>query len=163
MTIKKLGLKSVQATRVAPFSQWLMAAVLVASSVTVTGAMASENTIEQRQAAFSDIESNTKAAAKMIDGDKTDWAALLVMSEQLVASGDVVSNAFVAGSDEGGKAKSDVWEKPEKFERLMLEMNDGYQSLLAAAQHQDAKKAQQAIKSAESTCRSCHRSYRARW
>lgn len=163
MTIKKLGLKSVETTRVAPCSQWLMAVVLVASSVTITGAIASENTIEQRQAAFSDIESNTKAAGKMIDGDETDWAALLVMSEQLVASGDVVSNTFVAGSDEGGKAKSDVWEKPEKFERLMLEMNDGYQSLVVAAQHQDAKKAKQAIKSAESTCRSCHRSYRSRW
>ncbi|MGF1750041.1 c-type cytochrome [Vibrio cionasavignyae] len=119
--------------------------------------------IEQRQQAFNQIESLTESVQKTLNGNETTWADVEDTSIKLVAYSDMLNQAFPENSHQGSRAKLDVWQKPEKFNRLMLEMNNSYKTLLTAANNQDEKQAKQAIKSAESTCRACHRTYRSRW
>ncbi|MGV2987856.1 c-type cytochrome [Vibrio sp. E150_011] len=159
MTILK-GLNTREVTKnvVLSWTRVLIGGALMLSSTTTLA-----NAVEQRQQAFSDIESNTKSVSRLLDQDHIAWDEVQLMSEKLQLDSNIVSTAFVNEAQKGGKAKSDIWESPEKFDRLMLEMTDSYASLKEAVRDQNEKQAKQAIKSAESTCRSCHRSYRSRW
>ncbi|MGX9521540.1 c-type cytochrome [Vibrio mediterranei] len=119
--------------------------------------------IDARQKAFTALESQTKAVKKTLDGSDTDWQTLLEASEQLVANSDALNGAFVLGTQEGSKAKESVWSKPEKFNRLMQQMQQGYQQVALGAQNQSIAEVEKGLKAAEFTCKSCHRSYRSRW
>ncbi len=119
--------------------------------------------IDARQKAFSDIESQTKVVKKILNGNETDWSNLLEASHQLVASSDALKGAFVSGTQVGSKARESVWGKPEKFNRLLQQMQEGYQQVALGAQKQSTVEIEKGLKAAESTCKSCHRSYRSRW
>lgn len=119
--------------------------------------------IDQRQKAFSQIEDVAKQANKTLNGASTDWALLIEQSETLYKNSHTLSSLFPEGSDTGSKAKSDIWLKPEKFEQLLAQMDEGFEALYFASKNQDHKRAQQGLDSAEQTCRNCHRSYRSRW
>ncbi len=57
------------------------------------------------------------------------WGVKWELAEQF---GIVLNNSF-AGEDTGGKAKETVWSKPEKFNQLMLQMNQGFTELQKAS------------------------------
>ena len=129
----------------------------------ISTAYASENSVQQRQYAFSEIEEQLEVADDLADGTDTDWSALMEVSQSLLGHSEVLHDSFPAGSQDGSKAKLAVWEKPEKFNQLLLQMDAGFKTLYQASLNQDASLVQKGIKTAEKTCKSCHRTYRSRW
>ncbi|MBL1415542.1 MAG: cytochrome c [Moritella sp.] len=122
-----------------------------------------ETKIEARKTAFSGIETGLESVDDLIDGRNTDWQEMINVSQTLVTHGNTLETAFPSGSKEGSKAKSDIWDKPEKFNSLLNKMVVSFDQLSLASQNEDSKMAKNALKQAESTCRNCHRSYRSRW
>ncbi|MGR5093981.1 c-type cytochrome [Vibrio maritimus] len=141
-----------------------MITLLAVFGITDTGlAQAHEEMIEARQNAFSNIENQTKVVSKQVKKSDIDWQAMLAASEQLMVDSNMLSHAFEAGSLEGSKAKESVWSKPEKFNRLLAEMQQGYKQVAEGVDKQSIDEVKRGLKVAESTCKSCHRSYRSRW
>ncbi|MET2900647.1 cytochrome c [Vibrio rotiferianus] len=119
--------------------------------------------IETRQNAFEQIESLSKQADKTLKGSDTDWYALEQIGVELTRHSVQLQQAFPEGSQVDSKAKEEVWSKPDNFNRLMLQMDEGFAQLYQAAQNQQVSSAETGLKQAQSTCRSCHRAYRNRW
>ena len=137
----------------------LTIALLIAAPVM---AIAATEAVNNRQQAFSSIEKLNKQVSSELGNRNTDWKKVEELSEMLVEHGDVL-NASFAEADTGGKAKKDIWSKPEKFNQLMLQMNQGFAELYQASVEQDLSSAEQGLNSANKTCKGCHRTYRSRW
>ncbi|MFA0056272.1 MULTISPECIES: cytochrome c [Vibrio] len=125
-------------------------------------AIAATEAVNNRQQAFSSIEKLNKQVSSELGNRNTDWMKIEELSESLVEHGIVLSNSFSV-SDSGGKATEAVWSKPEKFNQLMLQMNQGFTELQQASIEQDLSKAGRGLDAANNTCRACHRTYRSRW
>ncbi|MDN3617601.1 c-type cytochrome [Vibrio gallaecicus] len=119
--------------------------------------------VEQRQHAFKQIETFVDKADDTLNGSDTDWAALSSISLNLANHSQELMTIFPAGSQEGSKAKDTVWTKPEKFNQLMKQMNEGFAKLHQASKRSDVSLAELGLETAQDTCKSCHRSYRSRW
>lgn len=115
-----------------------------------------------RQQSFDSIETLTKKVSNELEGSAINWQQMNQLSTTLVAHGKVVETNFES-SMAGGKAKEAIWDKPEKFEQLMLQMNQGFEMLYQAGIEQNLDKAEQGLEFAQDTCKACHRSYRSRW
>ena len=125
-------------------------------------AIAATEAVNNRQQAFSSIEKLNKQVSSELGNRNTDWKKVEELSGSLVEHGIVLNNSF-SESDTGGKAKETVWSKPEKFNQLMLQMNQGFTELQQASIEQDLSKAERGLDAANNTCRACHRTYRSRW
>ncbi len=121
------------------------------------------NQIEQRQHAFTQVETLVEKANDTLDGDDTDWQTLEDTSFELTTHSQALLTSFPLGSQEGSKAKESVWSEPEKFNRLLTQMDQGFQELYQGSQQGDASLAESGLEAAQDTCKSCHRSYRSRW
>ncbi|MEZ9548996.1 cytochrome C [Vibrio sp. 10N.286.55.E10] len=137
----------------------LTIALLIAAPVM---AIAATEAVNNRQQAFSSIEKLNKQVSSELGNRNTDWKKVEELSEMLVEHGGVL-NASFAEAGTGGKAKKEVWSKPEKFNQLMLQMNQGFAELYQASVEQDLSSAEQGLNSANKTCKGCHRTYRSRW
>eukprot|EP01029_Cantina_marsupialis_P016140 TRINITY_DN357_c0_g7_i1.p4 TRINITY_DN357_c0_g7~~TRINITY_DN357_c0_g7_i1.p4 ORF type:complete len:141 (+),score=13.38 TRINITY_DN357_c0_g7_i1:104-526(+) len=124
--------------------------------------IAATEAVDNRQQAFSSIEKLNKQVSSQLGNRNTDWQKVEGLSDNLVEHGLILTNSF-AVSDKGGKAKDAVWSKPEKFNQLMLQMNQGFIELQQASLEQNKSKAERGLDSANNTCRACHRTYRSRW
>ncbi|MEZ8824517.1 cytochrome c [Vibrio amylolyticus] len=122
-----------------------------------------EKQIDDRQAAFSQIEQELDSAKRIINGNKTYWVELKQHSELLQQYGLVLADSFPVGSHTGSKAKEKIWDSLDKFDQLLSQMTMSFDDLEKASQRRDPTMANDAIKRANSTCRNCHRSYRSRW
>ncbi|MDH5886479.1 cytochrome c [Vibrio splendidus] len=121
------------------------------------------NQIEQRQHAFAQVETLVEKANDTLDGDDTHWQTLEDMSFELTTHSQALLTLFPLGSQEGSKAKESVWSEPEKFNRLLTQMDQGFQELYRGSQSSDVSLAESGLEAAQDTCKSCHRSYRSRW
>ena len=121
------------------------------------------NKIEQRQHAFTQIETLIEKAGDTLDGNDTNWQTLKETSLELTAHSQSLLTLFPEGSHEGSKAKESVWRQPEKFHRLLTQMDQGFQELFQGSQQGDVSLAESGLEAAQDTCKSCHRSYRSRW
>ncbi|NOI27544.1 c-type cytochrome [Vibrio coralliilyticus] len=119
--------------------------------------------ITERQNAFEDIESTSKLVSKTLNGGDTDWSKLESQSQKLANHSHALLTLFPQGSHVDSKAKPEIWSKPDKFNQLLTQMDQGFQDLYQASQNKDIKMAESGLESAQDTCRSCHRSYRSRW
>ncbi|MDC5849924.1 cytochrome c [Vibrio europaeus] len=119
--------------------------------------------MEQRQHAFEQVETLVKSANRTLDGSQTDWDKLQATSLELKTHSQSLLALFPTGSQQGSKAKENVWSKPEKFNQLLLQMDKGFGQLYQASQQQSPSLAESGLDSAQKTCKSCHRSYRSRW
>ena len=137
----------------------LTIALLIAAPVM---AIAATEVVNNRQQAFSSIEKLNKQVSSELGNRNTDWKKVEELSEMLVEHGDVL-NASFAEADTGGKAKKEVWSKPEKFNQLMLQMNQGFAEVYQASVEQDLLSAERGLTSANKTFKGCHRTYRSRW
>lgn len=126
-------------------------------------AMGHVESITTRQGAFERIESQTEWVDDQVNESQVDWQALQAASEQLLEDSLLLSEAFPVGSQQGSKAKESVWKKPEKFQQLLTEMQQGYRQVVDGAKSQSVEAVEKGLDAANSTCRSCHRSYRSRW
>ena len=125
--------------------------------------LSATQSIEKRQQAFVQIESGAKLAGKTLDNNQVDWDSLEQISQQLHESSVSLHSLFPEGSHQGSKAKEKVWKDKAKFERSLNQMDAGFEQLYQATLAEDKKAAQQGLKSAQSTCKACHRQYRSRW
>ncbi|CDT78934.1 putative Cytochrome c556 [Vibrio coralliirubri] len=123
---------------------------------------AAADVVNNRQQAFSSIEEVSKQVDSELNNSDVDWLKVGELSEMLVEHGDIL-NASFSEADTGGKAKKEIWSKPEKFNQLMLQMNQGFAELYQASVEQDLSSAEQGLNSANKTCKGCHRTYRSRW
>ena len=121
------------------------------------------NQIEQRQHTFTQVEILVEKANDTLDGDDTHWQTLEDTSFELTTHSQALLTSFPLGSQEGSKAKESVWSDPEKFNRLLTQMDQGFQELYQGSQQGDASLAESGLEAAQDTCKSCHRSYRSRW
>ncbi|NUW69247.1 c-type cytochrome [Vibrio coralliilyticus] len=119
--------------------------------------------ITERQNAFEDIESTSKLVNKTLNGRDTDWSKLENQSQKLANHSQTLLTLFPQGSLIDSNAKPEIWSKPDKFNQLLTQMDQGFQDLYQASQNKDIKMAESGLESAQDTCRSCHRSYRSRW
>lgn len=119
--------------------------------------------IEARQNAFEKIEILSKQASNLLNGNESDWQALEQVGKELTRNSAQLHVAFPVGSQENSKAKQEVWSKPDNFNHLMVEMDNGFIELYRGVQAQNAPEAEQGLEKAQDTCRSCHRAYRSRW
>ena len=124
--------------------------------------IAAADAVNNRQQAFSSIEEVTKQVDSELNNSDVDWLKVGELSEMLVEHGTVLNVSFAEG-DTGGKAKKEIWSKPEKFNQLMLQMNQGFSEFYQASVEQDLSSAEQGLDSVNNTCKGCHRTYRSRW
>ncbi|KPM02056.1 cytochrome c [Vibrio splendidus] len=124
--------------------------------------IAAADVVNNRQHAFSSIEEVSKQVDSELNNSDVDWLKVGELSDMLVEHGTVLNGSFAEG-DTGGKAKKEIWSKPEKFNQLMLQMNQGFAELYQASVEQDLSSAEQGLDSANNTCKGCHRTYRSRW
>ncbi|USD41753.1 cytochrome c [Vibrio sp. SCSIO 43135] len=136
---------------------------LLCSTPLLVNAQDYSQQIEQRQHAFEQVETLVKSANRTLDGSQTDWDKLQATSLELSNHSQALLTLFPAGSQQGSKAKDSVWSKPEKFNQLLLQMDQGFAELYQASQQQNPSLAESGLDSAQKTCKSCHRSYRSRW
>jgi len=119
--------------------------------------------IETRQSAFDQIESLSKKAGKELKGSNIDWKSLEQIGIELTRQSAQLQHAFPQGSQADTRAKKEVWDKPDNFNRLMLQMDEGFMDLYHAAQRQESSLAEEGLKQSLNACRNCHRTYRSRW
>lgn len=129
----------------------------------VTNAQNFSLEIESRQSAFESIEDISEQVEEMLDSRNLDWSAIEMQSAQLDQHGKSLSQLFPEGSGDGSKAKQKVWQEPAKFERLLAQMQQGFEELHTASQNQNQSVAQAWLEQAQGSCKGCHRSYRSRW
>lgn len=140
-----------------------LTAVLLTVLPVFVNAQSNQNTIDARQHSFSAIEKQAEQLEDALDQDSPNWEEVVAVSEELTLHSTQLRSLFPEGSSEGSKAKETIWEKPEKFNRLMMEMDHGFKDLYQASKNQDLNSAQNGLEQAQDTCNSCHRSYRSRW
>ncbi|WCP69208.1 cytochrome c [Vibrio tubiashii] len=136
---------------------------LLCSTPLLVNAQDYSQQIEQRQHAFEQVETLVKSANRTLDESQTDWDKLQATSLELSNHSQALLTLFPAGSQQGSKAKDSVWSKPEKFNQLLLQMDQGFAELYQASQQQSPSLAESGLDAAQKTCKSCHRSYRSRW
>lgn len=136
---------------------------LLCSTPLLVNAQDYSQQIEQRQHAFEQVETLVKSAKRTLDGSQTDWDKLQATSLELSNHSQALLTLFPAGSQQGSKAKDSVWSKPEKFNQLLLQMDQGFAELYQASQQQSPSLAESGLDATQKTCKSCHRSYRSRW
>lgn len=143
-----------------------LASVFIALLVTGS-AFAKEPAFKQeikiRQDTFALIEEKSDLVEDLLDEDKPDWQKIMLNSQHLVAHAANLKVLFPIGSHEGSRAKVSVWEKPEKFNQLLLELNMGFQQLETASQRSMLSEAEAGLERAQDSCKSCHRINRSLW
>lgn len=119
--------------------------------------------VEQRQAAFSQIDKLQEQMDDMLDDDDYNWQQLENVSTALTANSASLQHLFTPGSQLESKAKGKVWDDNQKFKAALAKMDNCFVMMDSAIKQQDIHAAKIALKQANNTCSSCHRQYRSRW
>ncbi|WP_037027757.1 c-type cytochrome [Psychromonas aquimarina] len=119
--------------------------------------------IENRQAAFTAIEKYNEQIEEILDQSDSDWVLLEKRSAELVELSNSLTRLFPSGSAENSKAKENIWKNSDDFNKKLSVMQSHYSALEQGIKSKDKSAAEKALKQVNSTCRSCHRSYRSRW
>lgn len=118
--------------------------------------------VEQRQQAFDTIEKTIEQSEELVAASELDWTTLEANSAMLASKSASLQDLFPKGSTQDSKARAAIWESPEKFNTLLVQLNSGFETMNKGAEGQDMAMLEAGLKEAKSTCRNCHRSYRAR-
>ena len=123
--------------------------------------------VKVRQAAFKEVEDTLEQVDDGLDGDETDWVAIKHYSDNLVLQGQILVAAFplysVEPETDDTRAKTKIWQNPDKFKKLMAELTLSFAQLQQASIEKNITLAEQGFEQADGTCRSCHMSYRSLW
>ncbi|MEC6830456.1 cytochrome c [Photobacterium toruni] len=126
-------------------------------------AQSTPEVINARQQAFSNIEDQSEQVETMLDSDSPNWNKVTLISGELMNHSQRLKISFPKGSQKGSKSKQAVWDKPEKFNRLINEMDNGFVQLYQASTLQNKALAATGLEQAQDTCNACHRTYRSRF
>ncbi|MDD1782563.1 cytochrome c [Enterovibrio sp. ZSDZ35] len=119
--------------------------------------------VEVRQSAFLSMADNLRTMKKLEDGRDSDWEKIKTLALENAKIMVELPTMFPEGSVEGSKSKASVWSKWDKFESGLHSLEQNYEAMVIAANEQDPKALTSAIKSADRSCKSCHRSFKAKW
>ena len=88
--------------------------------------------IELRQQAFTLIEQYTESLEDELDNSELNWHAIANSSLILTSSVEQLPELFRQRNHQDGRAKAAIWDKPEKFNALMQELQNGIAQLSEA-------------------------------
>lgn len=123
---------------------------------------AASDVVDQRQQAFDTIEKTIEQTEPLISASDIDWTKLEENSAVLASKSASLQDLFPEGSTANSKARAAIWESPEKFNTLLVQLNSGFETMNKGAAGQDLAMVESGLKEAQTTCRNCHRSYRSR-
>ncbi|WP_244556710.1 c-type cytochrome [Enterovibrio nigricans] len=142
---------------------FLSLGVAACLSVDVASAADFSSKIETRQGEFLSMADNLRTMKKLEDGRDSDWEQIKTLALENTKIMVELPTLFPEGSVEGSKSKATVWSKWDKFESGLHSLKQNYEAMVIAANEQDAKALKSAIKSADRSCKSCHRSFKTKW
>lgn len=116
--------------------------------------------IDARQDNFLSMADTFKTIKKAEDGDNSNWETIRTLAQKNAATVAELKTQFPAGSAEGSDAKPVIWEKWDKFESGLNSLENSFLAMSEAAQTKNEDMLEDAFKSAERSCKACHRSYR---
>ncbi|WP_163390751.1 c-type cytochrome [Enterovibrio norvegicus] len=119
--------------------------------------------VDARQKTFVSMADSFNSMKKLEDGRDTDWDTIKTMALENAESISSLPGLFPEGSLEGSRSKETVWTKWDKFEKGLVSLETAFEDMSTAAEAQDAKALKKAFKTADRSCKSCHRAYRSKW
>lgn len=138
----------------------LGAAALVAAAVAVSAhAIAGEADWKYRQATMKAVGGHMAAMAANVKGEVKHADHLKMHAAAMAGLAKAAPDVFMKGS-EGGKAKADVWSKPEDFKKAMAAFQTAAANLEKASMGDDKKAFGAAFGALGKTCKGCHDSFK---
>ncbi|KXF81801.1 hypothetical protein ATN88_02620 [Enterovibrio coralii] len=137
----------------------------VAALLSVSAATASDfsSQVDARQSSFLSMADNLRQMKKLEDGSDSDWEQIKTLALENAKIMSELPVMFPEGSAQGSKSKDAVWSKWDKFESGLVSLGGEFDVMALAADEQNAKALKSAMKTADRSCKSCHRAFRAKW
>ena len=142
-------------------------AILVLASLLAFSSLASaqfnkpEDATRYRKAGFTIMAAHFSRIGAMVNGKAPFDAAAAASNAQLVEQvGTLPWAGFVAGSEEGSKAKPEVWTNAAKFKEAADKFRAESAKLTAAAKTGNADQLKTAFGATAATCKGCHDTFK---
>lgn len=142
-------------------------AILVLASLLAFSSLASaqfnkpEDATRYRKAGFTIMAAHFSRIGAMVNGKAPFDAAAAASNAQLVEQvGTLPWAGFVAGSEEGSKAKPEVWTNAAKFKEATDKFRAESAKLTAAAKTGNADQLKTAFGATAATCKGCHDTFK---
>ncbi|USH03459.1 cytochrome c [Grimontia kaedaensis] len=136
---------------------------LVSALLMVAGAAMAQDfseVIDNRQQNFLSIADTFKSLKKAEDGSDSDWEIIRNLAIKNADTVGALKGMFPEGSSFDSRSKPAVWTKWDKFESGLDGLQTSFVSMADAAVAQDDDALEAAIKSADRSCKACHRGFR---
>ena len=142
-------------------------AILVLASLLAFSSLASaqfnkpEDATRYRKAGFTIMAAHFSRIGAMVNGKVPFDAAAAASNAQLVEQvGTLPWAGFVAGSEDGSKAKPEVWTNAAKFKEAADKFRAESAKLTAAAKTGNADQLKTAFGATAATCKGCHDTFK---
>ncbi len=142
-------------------------AILVLASLLAFSSLASaqfnkpEDATRYRKAGFTIMAAHFSRIGAMVNGKAPFDAAAAASNAQLVEQvGTLPWAGFVAGSEDGSKAKPEVWTNAAKFKEAADKFRAESAKLTAAAKTGNADQLKTAFGATAATCKGCHDTFK---
>lgn len=116
---------------------------------------------QQRQQLFEEIEQQNEQLEQLLD--ENAWQQSSTQALRLADQVAQLNDLFPVASQGDGRARQGIWDEWPEFSHRLQRFEQHYRDVSAALTEQDYAAAEQAFDDADSSCRSCHMSYRSIW
>ncbi|ARN75913.1 c-type cytochrome [Oceanicoccus sagamiensis] len=142
-----------------------LTSVLLCAALASTAATAANNksVIKHRQAVMAAIGGHFGAAFSTMRGMEQFDENQIFHADAVARLAKISAKTYPAGSGEGKtKAKAEIWDKPEDFQKAMDEFVVKADEFAAAAKTKDLKVYGAAAKALGGSCKGCHDDFKAK-
>lgn len=139
----------------------VLASLLAFSSLASAQFNKPEDATRYRKAGFTIMAAHFSRIGAMVNGKAPFDAAAAASNAQLVEQvGTLPWAGFVAGSEDGSKAKPEVWTNAAKFKEAADKFRAESVKLTAAAKTGNADQLKTAFGATAATCKGCHDTFK---
>lgn len=139
----------------------VLASLLAFSSLASAQFNKPEDATRYRKAGFTIMAAHFSRIGAMVNGKAPFDAAAAASNAQLVEQvGTLPWAGFVAGSEDGSKAKPEVWTNAAKFKEATDKFRAESAKLTAAAKTGNADQLKTAFGATAATCKGCHDTFK---
>ena len=139
----------------------VLASLLAFSSLASAQFNKPEDATRYRKAGFTIMAAHFGRIGAMVNGKAPFDAAAAASNAQLVEQvGTLPWAGFVAGSEDGSKAKPEVWTNAAKFKEAADKFRAESVKLTAAAKTGNADQLKTAFGATAATCKGCHDTFK---
>lgn len=139
----------------------VLASLLAFSSLASAQFNKPEDATRYRKAGFTIMAAHFSRIGAMVNGKAPFDAAAAASNAQLVEQvGTLPWAGFVAGSEDGSKAKPEVWTNAAKFKEATDKFRAESVKLTAAAKTGNADQLKTAFGATAATCKGCHDTFK---